>query len=368
MKDKRNEPVIKVTNSAFSKARKKFSCDAFIELNQQATNEFYSLDDIQTWCGFRVLGVDGTKYHLPDNEAIVEKFGGQTNQHTEVPMALGSCLYDVFQGLVIDARLAPYKSSERELAFEHLARAQADEDLIVYDRGYPAFWLLIAHVALGLQYCMRVKSSFNQLTKQFVASGKKQAIVTLTPDKDMVATCRQKQLPIQPIQVRLLRIKTSKGVYILITSLLDRKAYPLNAFKELYHLRWQAEEGYKRQKSWLEIENFTGKTPLAIEQDFHAKILTQTLAAITIYAAQVYRKSSVDRRQHTYKTNFAQTLSAMRDTLIRVLFGQLDCLAIARFFRTIASSLSIVRPGRSFERKRNTSSRRRFNTPYKRVL
>lgn len=367
MKDKRDEPVIEVTNSAFSKARKKFSANAFIELNRQASDEFYALADIQTWYGFRVLGVDGTKYHLPDNEAIVEKFGGQTNQHTEVPMALGSCLYDVFQGLVIDARLAPYKSSERELAYEHLASVQA-KDLIVYDRGYPAFWLLSAHEALGLQYCMRVKSSFNQLTQQFVASGKKQAIVTFMPDKDMVATCQQKQLPTEPMQVRLLRIKTSKGDYILITNLLDKKAYPLNAFKQLYHLRWQAEEGYKRQKSWLEIENFTGKTPLAIEQDFHAKILTQTLAAITVYAAQVHRKSSVDRRQHTYKINFAQTLSAMRDTLIRLLFGQLDSLAITRFLRTIASSLSIVRPGRSFERKSNKSSNRRFNTPYKRVL
>ena len=141
--------MIEVTNSAFSKARKKFSAHAFIELNQQASDEFYALADIQTWYGFRVLGVDGTKYHLPDNEVIVAKFGGQSNQHTEVPMALGSCLYDVFQGLVIDARLAPYKSSERELAYKHLASAQA-KDLIVYDRGYPAFWLFSAHEALGL--------------------------------------------------------------------------------------------------------------------------------------------------------------------------------------------------------------------------
>jgi hypothetical protein len=43
-----------------------------------------------------VLAVDGVKDHLPDEKAIHTEFGGQSNQHTdEVPMALGSALYDI---------------------------------------------------------------------------------------------------------------------------------------------------------------------------------------------------------------------------------------------------------------------------------
>ncbi len=107
------------------------------------------------------MAVDGVKYHLPDESAIQAEFGGQSNQHTnEVPMALGSTLYDVFQKIIIDARLLPYRSDERGIAYQHLNATQAD-DLILYDRGYPAFWLMAAHREYQRDWCMRVKADFN---------------------------------------------------------------------------------------------------------------------------------------------------------------------------------------------------------------
>jgi hypothetical protein len=35
---------------------------------------------------------------------------------------------------------------------------------------------------------------------------------------------------------------------VLITNLMDEQAFPACEFKELYHLRWGAEENYKRLK------------------------------------------------------------------------------------------------------------------------
>ena len=57
-----------------------------------------------------------------------------------------------------------------------------------------------------------------------------------------------------------MRITVKNKVYLLITNLLNTQRYPVQAFKALYHARWQIEEGYKHQKTWLEIENFTGKS------------------------------------------------------------------------------------------------------------
>lgn len=300
--------------------------------------------------------------------AIHQTFGGQSNQHNdEVPMALGSCLYDVFQGLVLDATLAPYKSSERELAFGHLSFAD-ETDLILYDRGYPAFWLFAAHIQNKQSFCMRVKSNFNKVTSDFVASGKKQDIVTLAATQKMQAACQEKGLPTQPITVRLIRIKTNKGEYILMTNLLNKRHYPIKAFKELYHLRWQVEEGYKKQKSWLEIENFTGKSVNAVKQDFYARIVNLTLAAIMAHIAQTYIKPKVYQRQHSYKINMAQVISGMKDTLIRCLFGYLDSLSQMQWLKSIAQSLSVIRPGRSFKRKRSSGETRKHHFSYKRSL
>jgi len=196
---------------------------------------------------------------LPDEVGAYATYGGMTNQYEKsIPMALGSCLYDVFQGLRLDADLAHCKSSERDMAYQHLAYSQED-DLTLYDRGYPAFWLFAAHQDKGNHFCMRARRDFNKETKAFARSNKRQDIVVLKPSDQMKLTCKKKGVSTTDITVRLLRVKTSKGEYILITNLLNKRRYPLKAFKDLYHLRWQIEEGYKKQKNWLEMENFTGR-------------------------------------------------------------------------------------------------------------
>ena len=60
---------------------------------------------------------------------------------------------------------------------------------------------------------------------------------------------------------------------------MDKDKYPVEDIDELYHYRWNEEEGYKLFKSRLEIENFSGKTALAVKQDFFAKVFIMSLCA-----------------------------------------------------------------------------------------
>ncbi len=174
------------------------------------TNHFYQTVKAETWNGHRVLAVDGVKYHLPDEAVIHTEFGGQSNQSThEVPMALGSALYDIHQNIIIDAQLFPYRSDERAIAFKHLQATQAG-DLILYDRGYPAFWLMAAHQCYQRDWCMRVKADFNTEVSQFVASGDKQHIVILAASDKARHKCLDKGLSVEPQTVRLIRITVKK--------------------------------------------------------------------------------------------------------------------------------------------------------------
>jgi hypothetical protein len=69
-----NEPL--VTASAYSQARYKLKHTGFIELNQEAVVKTrYSDNDYQTFWGFRVLTVDGSKRLLPDSDDVREAFG-----------------------------------------------------------------------------------------------------------------------------------------------------------------------------------------------------------------------------------------------------------------------------------------------------
>lgn len=63
------------------------------------------------------------------------------------------------------------------------------------------------------------------------------------------------------------------NIGILFTSLLDPIKYKIAGFGEFYHFKWNHEESYKLMKNKYEINNFSGKKEIAVEQDFHAKIL-----------------------------------------------------------------------------------------------
>jgi hypothetical protein len=47
---------------------------------------------------------------------------------------------------------------------------------------------------------------------------------------------------------------------------LDNATYPLALFKELYHQRWPVEEDYKVIKLRVEVENWSGKSTLAVSR------------------------------------------------------------------------------------------------------
>src|SRR5690349_13386990 len=66
------------------------------------------------------------------------------------------------------------------------------------------------------------------------------------------------------LKARLIRVKLEDGQQqIFCTSVMSKKFSPQD-FSDLYHNRWGVEETYKTLKNWVELENFSGKTALAI--------------------------------------------------------------------------------------------------------
>lgn len=112
-------------------------------------------------------------------------------------------------------------------------------------------------------------------------SGDKEIITEIYPSKASAKKCKALGLNTSPIKLRFICIKLRTGEKeILITSLIDHQKYPYRIFSGLYQLRWPVEESYKTMKSRLEIENFSGKSCLAINQDFYAKIFSCNLTTI----------------------------------------------------------------------------------------
>ena len=128
------------------------------------------------------------------------------------------------------------------------------------------------------------------------------------------------------------------------------KAYPYRAFAKLYALRWGIEENYKREKQRLEIENFSGRSPWVLLQDFHAKIFAQNLTAIFVRLAQWLADARYQHRRHGYRINFANALSKMKNNLVRLFLETSPLDLSCRLLQRMADAVVAVRPGRKFPR------------------
>ena len=347
-----------ITKSAFFQARKKCKYTAFIDLNHQLIKEIYPTNQqgLKRWRGHRLCAIDGSSIRLPYKPDIINEFGVQKGrkEQGECAMGMASVYYDVLNHLVIDASINPRKTSEKACAEKHLHFSQ-DLDLNLYDRGYNAFWLYAFHHHHQSTFCMRAKTKQSLQVQAFVKSGKKEQIMTISPNKTSVKTCQDKGLPSTSIQCRLIRVELKNEVEVLITNLLDKVQYPVSCFKGLYHLRWGIEENYKRLKQWLEIENFSGQSALSIRQDFYAKIVALNLTTLVVISSQNVVSKRKQKCRLKYQVNFAQALSKMKHKILYLLSitvnKKMFYNELNKLIEYISKTIEAVRRGRSFPRK-----------------
>jgi hypothetical protein len=346
---------VSMTKSAFFQARKKLSHHALIDLNDQVIDAVYERkSQYKRWKGFRLCAVDGTTIRLPHETDIIDTFGvhpGKENQK-DCARGIGSVYYDVLNHLMIDSGLHPSNASEKECATQHLIRS-LDNDLILYDRGYGAFWFYALHLQQKRNFCMRIKTRQYRVAQDFIDSGEPEAIIELTANHSSRKTCEEKGLSDEPITLRMIRVDLPNEVEVLITSLTNKDVCPVGIFKSLYHLRWGIEENYKRLKQWAEIENFSGKSSLSVEQDFYAKILATNLTALMALEAQTTVSKKTRKRGLRYQVNFAQALSAMKHKLVLLVRATTSKLTelIGVIVEHMSERIEAIRPGRKAPRR-----------------
>ncbi len=351
--------IQQVTKMAFCKARRKLNFSAFVELNDHLIEYFYTKFKAKKWKGFNLLAIDGSTLKLLKYEEIIEHFGIlKPKNGPACPMARISQLFDVLNKVTVDAIINPYHVGERELMKHHLLKLLPN-DLLLLDRGYPAFWIFSLILSLDGNFCARISRRWN-IIKDFIDSGQRETIISLQASYVSKKECAEMGIDDTPLQLRLIRIELDSGeVEVLITSLTDEQQYPHRIFAELYHDRWPVEEDYKVMKTRIEIGNFSGESVLSVYQDFHAKVLAKNLTFVIAFPAQeVVRKQSQEKK-YEYQINFTQAVSKSKDTVI-LLFERSQEIAlhiIKQLHDVFISTIEPIRPDRKFKRNHQINKR-----------
>jgi hypothetical protein len=320
--------IFTYSKQAFSKARQNITVQAFTLLNDEIISNYYSDNDFKKYKEWRLIGCDGSRIEIPNTEETQNYFGYAENQHklkTARALALG--LYDLENEIMISSTLGHYNDSERELAeicIEKMLQYDNSNirNLIVFDRGYPSFKLIMYLNSINIDFVMRTNIN---LFKEYENMKTEDEIVDFEIKGKRKWDLKGKHgLDIgedSTLQLRVLKVILKSGeCEMLITNVLEKEKLLYNEIVEIYGKRWGIETSFDELKNKLEIENFSGKKPIVIKQDFHATILIYNIAALFKNEAEDQLKENRGKTQkYDYKINKNVLFSKVRYKLIKLI-------------------------------------------------
>jgi hypothetical protein len=335
--------VPNITKQAFSQARQKVSPKAFIHMLNQVNRWYYKETPFEKYREYRLIAIDGTVLEINDTEELRNEFGYIENQNKKVARARASALYDVENDMIICSKLTHYRCGEREIAenlIDEMINLGSYNDLILFDRGYPSKDFITFIESRRLKYLMRVSSGFLK-------------VVINAPNQDQIIEAKHKD---KVLKMRVIKFELESGIIeTLVTNLFD-ETISVEDFKELYFKRWGIEVKYNEIKNKLQVENFTGKTVIAIEQDFYTTMyLTNMVALAKKDANEVIQENSKNKNlKFEYKVNTNVLIGKLKDTLITMLIIK-NPWKRSKILKSIQSEIEKniipIRPGRKFVRK-----------------
>ena len=345
-----------VSKQAFSKARANLNPE-YVRKFADGIAEIHAQDpDALTYCGMRLIAIDGTDIAL-ENSAELKKAFGCSGSKRNAATALGSMAFGPLDHAIYDCQIAPYATDERELAKLHMVRLQElglVNSLLLFDRWYPSAAFLDYTRKAGFSFVMRVREKWNLQADAIENEG----WIRLSHEGE-------------EFSVRVLKVPLSSGETETLLTNLDEKLLPLSQAAELYFRRWAIETAFDTLKSKLQLENFSGKTEVSVRQDFYATIYIAGFAMICAADAtkQIQDNDQGKNLKYPRKANMNRTIAYLRNRFFLILLEQDPDLRRAlfdRLSRDIAAYPVPIRQDRS--PARNMPRSKRFFIAKKSVL
>jgi hypothetical protein len=291
------------------------------------------------------------------------QFLGPAATGTRFPEARLSVVYDLRNRLGLEARLEPSTVGEVALAMEQLSRLQPG-DVTINDRGFTGYVYVATALARHLHVIGRCSTgSFAEAQRLFRLNRANQSSrVWLFAPPDQKAECQRLGLPLK-IVVRFVSVRLPTGeLEVLVTTLLDEVEYPTEEFLKVYHWRWGHETFHLMLKGRLELENFSGQTIEAIEQDVQSALLLANLETVLSQPTQAAMDQQGQPDCPPRRVNRSVSYHAIKDQLLDLLYREVPIpKVLEQLMRLFAGEPVAVRPDRKAPRRRRPSFHRGYH-------
>jgi hypothetical protein len=300
------------------------------------------------WCGRAVRLIDGTGFSMPDTEKNRQRWPYGPKQKAGCGFPTGK-LVGLF--CLHSGRLLAFVEGgwhRHDLLFaRRLLRWLHAAEVVVADRAYCGWQFLALLGGKKVDFVIR-------LNHRTVRPGRHRSWQEIwkRPDRRPEQTRSDWKKQPQELVVRFVRFQVhvrgfrTKTV-IVVTSLLDKKAYPDFAIAELYARRWQVELHFRQIKTNLSLDVLRCLTPEMIERELWMHAIAYNLVRALILEAALTHGLPIER--FSFK-GALDALQAWADHALRS--RRHRRLARRTLLARLASDQVPPRPGRSEPRAR----------------
>ena len=290
-------------DSAFTKARQRLGVAPLRELFREVARPMAAPGTpgafYRSW---RLMGIDGTTFDMPDtpeNERIFGRGGNQRSPNA-FPQVRVLALCELGTHAICDIALRPIRGSEQAM-LPHLLRSLQPDMLLLWDRGFFGFQLIESVLDRGSHLLARVKTS--QLIFQRLKN---------LPDGSYLSTiypsysdrCNERNGHVVRI-IEYTHDDTSRAgcgvTNRLLTDLLDPADLPALEAVTLYHERWEEELAFDEIKTHLNGRELLlrSKTPRGVVQELYGLFLAHRVLRQVIADAAAQQQLDPDRLSFT---------------------------------------------------------------------
>jgi putative transposase len=340
------------------------------------------------WHGLHAYLGDGTIVVLPDSAENQAAFPQHANQKKGLgtPMIRLVVLMSLAVGVISAMAWGPYqgKGTGETALLRQLIERLKRGDMVVLDRYYGNYWMIVLLLAAGAHVCVRMHAN----KKYDFDKGKRlghldHIVVWKRPRRPKWMSEEEYQkLPaevtLREIGIDLPQRGGAGGRVVVATTLLDAEVYPKDDIAELYKWRWQVEVDLRHLKATMKMRELSCKTPQAVARELwtHAlgyNLVRKVMAQAALYQRPTKRPSRQRRaaasegpltpRQISFKAALQQ-IQANAQTLSTAAPEQYKQTA-ERMLTTLAGKRVGKRPGRQEPRaiKRRPQSQAMLSKP-----
>jgi hypothetical protein len=306
----RGLPAVSTDTSSYCEARQRLPEELAWDLVRRVGQSIHQ-QARAPWLfhGRTVKIVDGSTVVMPDtpeNQAAYPQVNTQA-PGVGFPIARILVVFSLAVGTVLEAVIGPYEGKETsELA---LLRQIIDQfhrgDIALADRFFCSYWVIAAYLARGVDVLVRLHQRRTADFRRGRRLGWEDHLVTWPKPQEIPDWMSRAEYDAMPakLTVRELRVRVADKTervrtFVLVTTLVDAKAYRANEVRELYRQRWYAELDLRSLKTDMKMEMLRTKSPEMVHKEVAVHLLGYNLIrGIMAASAQV---GGVKPRQLSY--------------------------------------------------------------------